>query len=337
VIRLRQQHWMIAFSLAFATHFVAFLYSISLPGSEPVYRGGGIFDLDDKPSPGANGIFVLLGNSGNSSGEEPGRAALKEQAPAQRTRETLAQSFVAGEGKPGSDAEKTEQPEPPKPTDKPVSEQTMSTPTKEVEPATKKVEQAKKPETIIAAAPTSKRKPKPPALMPELETLGRRLSVQGPPEMTQPAAQAKTPRADAERQGAKTDGGKPKKQENTASGLAFVSQGSRVGTASGSRTGEVRELNYEDQVMLWLRRHGAYPREAAMYNLVGTVTVKFAINRQGKILYHFLVKKSEWYLLNRAVKRMMERSSPVPPIPPEIASDELTFTFPVEFDPRHLR
>ena len=76
MIRLRQQHWMVAFSLAFATHFVAFLYSISLPGSEPVYRGGGIFELDGKPSPGAAGIFVQLGNSVNSSEEESGRAAL---------------------------------------------------------------------------------------------------------------------------------------------------------------------------------------------------------------------------------------------------------------------
>ena len=179
--------------------------------------------------------------------------------------------------------------------------------------------------------------PKPPALMPELETLGRRLSVQGPPKMTQPATQAQSSQTEAERQGAKNSIGKANEKVQTASGIAFVNQGSRVGTASGNRTGEVRELNYQDQVLLWLRRHGAYPREAAMFNLVGTVTVKFAINRQGKILYHYLVKKSEWHLLNRAVKRMMERSSPVPPIPLEIASNELTFTIPVEFDPQFQR
>jgi outer membrane biosynthesis protein TonB len=46
-----------------------------------------------------------------------------------------------------------------------------------------------------------------------------------------------------------------------------------------------------------------------------------------------LIKKSEWHLLNTAVERMMDRSSPVPPIPPEIAKNEMTFLVPVHFNP----
>ena len=333
MIRLRRQHWMLAFFLALAIHSAAFLYSISLPGGEPVYRGGGTFDQDGKQSPSAAGVFVRLGKSGESSGKEPGKAALKEQAPAQRLRESLAQGFVAGEDKPGSGAKETVPPETPEPVGKRVPEQTVSTPAKEVGPAPKKIEEAKKPETKIAAVPAPRRKPKRTNPLPEMETLGRRLSVQGPAETTRPTAQAKPSRANAPRQGAKNEAGKSKGDEKTISSLAFVNQGSRVGTASGNRTGQIRELNYEDQVLLWLKRHGAYPYEAAMYRLEDTVTLKFAINRQGKILYYNLIKRSKWYLLNRAVERMMDRSSPVPPIPPEIAKNKITFTVPVHFNP----
>jgi protein TonB len=76
-----------------------------------------------------------------------------------------------------------------------------------------------------------------------------------------------------------------------------------------------------------------YPYEAAMYRLDDTVTLKFAINRQGEILYYKLTKRSQWHLLNQAVERMMDFSSPVPPIPPEITKNEMTFTIPVHFDP----
>ena len=117
----------------------------------------------------------------------------------------------------------------------------------------------------------------------------------------------------------------------------IINQGGGVGTASGNRTGEVRELNYEDRVMLWLKRHGSYPYEAAMWQLEGTVTLKFAINRQGEILYYDLVKESRWHLLNRAVRKMMDRSSPVPPIPPEINKEEITFVIPVHFTPHQAR
>ena len=329
MIRLRQQHWMLAFTLALATHLAAYLYSINLPGSEPVYRGGGTFDQDGKQSPSAAGVFVHLGKSGENSGEKAVKAALKEQAPAQTTRESLAQGFVAGEGKLGSGAEKTEPEAIPEPAGKRIPEQTLSAPGKDVGPALEKIKEAKKPETKIVAVPVPKRKPKRANLLPEMETLGRRLSVQGPTEATRPAAKANSSPANTVRLSAKPGAGKSKGKEKTANGLAFVNRS--VGTASGNRTGEVRELNYEDRVLLWIKRHGAYPYEAAMYRLEDTMMLRFAINRQGKILYYELVKKSKWYLLNRAVKRMMDRSSPVPPIPMEIARNEMTFTVPVRF------
>ena len=334
MIRLYRQHWTYAFILALAAHLAAFIIWIDHPGSETVYRGGGTFDQADRQSPSAAGVFVQLGKSGESSGETPEPAALEEQAPAQTTRESLAQGFVAGEGKPGSNTKEKEPLETPKPAGKPVLEQTVSAPAKEVGPAPKKIKKAKKPETKIVAVPVPKRKPKRANLMPEMETLGRRLSVQGPDEADQAAAKP-TP-ASAAPQDAETGSGTSEEEKKILTDLAFINRGGGIGTASGNRTGEVRELNYEERVMLWLKRHGSYPYAAAIYQLEGTVMLKFVINRQGDILNYQLLKQSKWHLLNLAVRQMMRRSSPVPPIPPEIAKNEMTFIIPVHFDP-HLR
>lgn len=329
----RQQHWMLAFLLALTVHSAAFLYSISLPGGEPVYRGGGSYDDGSKPSPNANGIFVQLGNSGESYGEVFDQAALEEKAPLQSTRESLAQGFVASTGLPGSEAEEaepTDTPDPPEPTSIRVLEKPKRTPANEVGPATEKTIEAEKPDSDYAAIPTPNRKPKPPIPLPEIETLERRLSVQGPPE----EEPAKTSSTNVGRQGTMADA--ESSTQNTAyeSSFAFDTQGARDGTASSNLTGEVRKYNYYDQVVLYIKRYGAYPREAAPYLLEDTVVFKFAINRQGKVLYSHLVKPSTTLLFNQAIRRMMKRASPVPPIPPEITKDELTFTVQVHFSPR---
>jgi protein TonB len=141
-----------------------------------------------------------------------------------------------------------------------------------------------------------------------MEALGRRLSVQGPPKPNSKPVGKKTNRV-------------------------AVAKGGRKGNASGNKIGDIRELNYEDQVVLWLKRHGGYPREVASYQIEDTLTLKFTIDRRGEILEYKLIKRSKWHLLNRAIHRMMDRASPVPPIPPEIKKDKLTFTIPVHFNP----
>jgi protein TonB len=338
---------MLAFALALATHIAVYLYSTILPGSDPVYRGGGTFDQDGELSESAAGVFVQLGKAGEGSGEAPGPAAPAEQAPVEAARESMAQGFVAGDADPGSGAKDAKPETPPEPVGEQVTERTEVPPAKEEGPAPAEVADAVEPESETIAPPAPRRKPKRAPPLPEMETLGRRLSVQGP--------EAKTPRAPPAKPAASTQqaakptqsvpaqpgpaqpaspggtpgGGGGATGKPATDSLAFASRS--AGTAGGNRSGEIRELNYEDRVLLWIKRHGSYPYEAAMYNLEGTVTMKFAINRQGEILYYELVKKSKWQLLNRAVRRMMDRSSPVPPIPVEIAKNELTFTVPVHF------
>jgi protein TonB len=113
--------------------------------------------------------------------------------------------------------------------------------------------------------------------------------------------------------------------------MSFASRSSGVGNASGNESGAISRLNYADRVLLWLKRHGTYPREGLRFKMEGVVLLRFAIRRDGKILSYDLIKESSWDTLNGAVRRMMDRSSPVPPIPEDIAKDEIVFTIPVRF------
>lgn len=303
MIRLRRRHWVYAFSMALLVHMASYLSLVSFPGGEPAWRGGGAFDQGGNLSPSSAGVLVQLGNPGESSGERKEQAALQEQSPAPKSREDQSQGFVASKEKPGVGAEESAIP-----------------PAEKTGPAPLKLPDATSSESKIVTAPVPKRKPKRRHLLPEIESPARRLPVQGPPqsspEKTRKSAIDTTPSG----------------QKATKS-LAFVDRKGRVGTASSNTTGEIRELNYEDQVLLWLKRHGSYPYDAAVFRLEDTVTLEFAINRKGEILYHYLVKKSKYPLLNNAIDRMMKRASPVPPIPPEIAKNEIVFTIPVHFDP----
>lgn len=331
---ISKRHWTYALLLAFAIHLAAIFYLFDRTGAEPVYRGGGSFDQVGEESPAAAGVFVQLGTSGESSGELPDPAALEEQAPAETTREALAQGFVAGDDEAGSGADQVEPVNIQEPPGQPDPEQIANPPAEEVGPAPEETAVEEEPATEIAAAvPVPKRKPEPPSPLPEMETLGRRFSVQGPDGSGGTVDQAKQVPANAAQEVAESDTGESVDGEDPISNLAFASQEGGVGTASGNTTGEIRELNYQDRVLLWLKRHGGYPYEAAMWRLEGTVTLKFSINRQGEIVSYQLLQESEWHLLNVAVKKMVRRSSPVPPIPPEIAKDEMTFIVPVHFDP----
>lgn len=332
---LRWQHWTLALLLALALHLAVILEMLHLPGGAPVWRGGGTFEQIDTPSPGGNAVLVQLGASGESAGETPAPSAPEEDAaPAPATNEALAQGFVAADAdEPGADADTAAAEDIPEPATAPAPEPIDAPPADESGPAPEAMADAAEPEAIIAANAIPRRKPRRPNPMPEMEALSQRLSVQAPETArpTAPVVRDETegpPTRDGRRPGDGAADGNPARDE-----LAFVFRGGRLGTASGNETGNIRELNYGDMVMLWLKRNGEYPMQAARYRLEDTVTIRFAINRQGRILYYKILKPSRWIILNNAVRDMMDRASPVPPIPLDIAQDEITFTVPVHFNP----
>ena len=289
MIALQRKHWFLAFSLALGVHLAVFAFNLGQPRREPAYRSGSFYHEKDKSTRGGTGVFVKLGNAGASVGDDVGKSTTRQEKPSTGANETAA---VAVEPRAVDTEDKPPKTEPKAPAKEPVAKKTST-----------------------AKAP-------PQIKLPELQSLTRRLSVQGPVA----ALDAKPEPLE------KRDSGRSGETTIQKTMTAFSEPG-RAGTASGDKHGDVRKLNYEDKVLLWIKSRGGYPREALMFNLDDTVTVHFAIAPDGKILYHYITKSSQYHLLNKAIERMMERSSPVPPFPPEIRNEKLTFTVTVHFDP----
>lgn len=321
--------WSVAIFAAIVIHAGLYALTITFPGGDVIYQGGGSFDQAGKTSQGAGGVFVQLGNSADSAGDTARPVSREEQGQDQESQQTLAQGGGLEDDAPGAGDEKSEPQQPAVAESESLTETAVAAP--EPDLAKEIAKKPIRPNKKFASVPKPTTKPRRRDLIPELETLGRRMSVQGPLETAKPGQPEKP--AETKTQSAKANSGKSAQKGSASASLAFVNRGGGQGDASSNREGEIRALNYEDMVLLWLKRFGQYPYEAAMWRLEDTVTLKFAINRQGEILYHFLVKESQYPLLNQAIKQMMSRASPVPPIPPEIAGKEMTFTIPVHFDP----
>lgn len=291
---LPPRYWLLAGLLALATHLAAILVAVELPLATPALRGGGLFDNGTGRFAAGDGIVVRLG---------PPRASAPPAAPPPVPPRSTPETAAA----PPPVASPAAPPVTP-PATPPVTPPTARPATPPVAaPATGSAEPAPKPD-----------RPAPPPV---------RQAAPPPAPAPAPPTPAPSPPAEAARQAAR------QAATQITTGVTFGPDTAQRGTASGNETGAVRRPTYGDRVMLWLQAHGEYPLQAARYGLKDTVTVEFSINRHGDILYYRLVRESRWYLLNTAVREMMARSSPVPPFPPGIADDELTFTVPVTFSP----
>ncbi len=345
MIELRRPHWILALTLAVMVHLAAYVLTYSLPGVPQTFRGGGLHDQGSDFSDTGNSVLVALGGASESADE----AGI--DGPPLEPSQPLAQGFVEADGDLGSDAKLAEPVAAPKPTAEALAEETVDLQSEEAGPAEVIVADPSETEPAAKAPPIPERKPEPPVIQPELEAFAQRFSVQGPtaplqapvqsdappqaPVETASAAPARAPvQSDAPAKtasAAAVQGNARAAAQPSATVMSFASRSSGVGNASGNEFGEISRLNYADRVLLWLKRHGTYPREGLRFKMEGVVLLRFAIRRDGKILHYDLIKESSWDTLNGAVRRMMDRSSPVPPIPQDIAKDEIVFTIPVRF------
>ncbi len=102
-------------------------------------------------------------------------------------------------------------------------------------------------------------------------------------------------------------------------------------SASGGSAGAYQEDVYLSQIKAWLAQHKTYPRVAAMRRQEGIVLMQIIIDREGNIIDYQVKKKSGHRLLDKEARKMMERASPVPPIPESIHQDALELVIPIEF------
>jgi protein TonB len=80
-----------------------------------------------------------------------------------------------------------------------------------------------------------------------------------------------------------------------------------------------------------LERSKEYPRAARQRRQQGRAMLRFAIDRAGNVLNYRIEKSTGYATLDRAVVAMIERASPLPPIPADMAGDRLEVVVPIPF------
>lgn len=109
-------------------------------------------------------------------------------------------------------------------------------------------------------------------------------------------------------------------------------QGSGSQAIGGGRAGA--QADYISRLRALLARHKNYPRRARMRRREGTAMLRLSIERDGRVSDYGIVESSGHRSLDAEVRAMVERSQPLPGIPPEVGRERLTLIIPVRFSLR---
>jgi periplasmic protein TonB len=88
-------------------------------------------------------------------------------------------------------------------------------------------------------------------------------------------------------------------------------------------------VTWEKELAAHFNKYKRYPADRAVAS--AQVVVSFVLDRIGHVLSTRIVKGSGDSAFDQAALAMLQRSDPVPPPPPLVADDGLTFTLPVIF------
>ena len=102
-------------------------------------------------------------------------------------------------------------------------------------------------------------------------------------------------------------------------------QRQRVGGKSGDSS------SYFSELIAWLNRYKDYPAAVKKRKQQGVVVVAFTINRAGEVLGADVQQSSGYPLLDRAALDMLDRASPLPPMPESLPRERLNLAVPVEY------
>ncbi|ENO86172.1 energy transducer TonB, partial [Thauera linaloolentis] len=88
---------------------------------------------------------------------------------------------------------------------------------------------------------------------------------------------------------------------------------------------------WEAQLLGHLERFKRYPRAAQRRRLEGVVLVRFAVDRQGRVLRVGIARASGHAPLDDEAVATVHRAAPLPPPPADIPGDPVEVTTPVDF------
>lgn len=150
------------------------------------------------------------------------------------------------------------------------------------------------------------------------------------PPTPAPAAEAPLRQAAARSAAAPDDAG-PVEQTSVPPDID-APRGERY-AASQSLAGASQQslVSWQSQLLGHLERFKRYPRTAQRQQQQGVVQVRYAVDRQGRVLRVALLQGSGHALLDQEALAAVQRASPLPPPPPDVPGDPVEVTTPVAF------
>jgi protein TonB len=151
-----------------------------------------------------------------------------------------------------------------------------------------------------------------------------------------PAFRPEYQAAEAKQAATQSDQAKVASGENAQGGAvggeAEASRGAS-GTGAGVGVGDLEGPGdeYLERVRRWLAKHKKYPAEARKRKQEGSVVVEFVLARDGAVLDAQIERSSGFPLIDEAALDMLQRASPVPPVPPAYRGERLRIAIPVRF------
>jgi len=88
---------------------------------------------------------------------------------------------------------------------------------------------------------------------------------------------------------------------------------------------------WQKKVVLHLHAHKRYPGEARRKRVQGEAVVKFKIDRSGRVIARSLSNGSGAKILDDAAIAILDRASPLPKPPAEMAGNEFELTLPIRY------
>lgn len=89
--------------------------------------------------------------------------------------------------------------------------------------------------------------------------------------------------------------------------------------------------NWQGTLRAHLERHKRYPSSAQFRRQQGAPTIRFVMDRQGKVLSAQLERSCGHSSLDEEALALLERAQPLPPPPPEIPGDRIELRVPIQF------
>jgi protein TonB len=101
--------------------------------------------------------------------------------------------------------------------------------------------------------------------------------------------------------------------------------------AAGAGNADDIRARYLAKLQARLAAAKEYPRRARLRHEEGVAEVRFAIDKQGRLLSYEITRSSGHTRLDRAAIAMLKRATPLPPIPDELGRQRLELPVPVRF------